>query len=116
MNARTILLQQFDIEEQKYNDHASLKMAPPGSGITFTSWPEVFETSSFHSSTLQYNGEEEWSACHGGKKQMIEYPEETHHKKAAHHQSLAVVVLSTGNKTKCQHQRMGHHRNHILHR
>ena len=83
MNARTILLQQFDIEEQKYNDHASLKMAPPGSGITFTSWPEVFETSSFHSSTLQYNGEEEWSACHGGKKQMIEYPEETSPQKSS---------------------------------
>jgi len=79
-NAQTVLLQQFDIEERKHNSqHTIWKMAPPGSGLSFHSWPKVFEDSSFHINALQYEDltfmKENWSACLG-KKQIIECPVE----------------------------------------
>jgi len=79
-NAQTVLLQQFDIEERKHNSqHTSWKMAPPGSGMSFHSWPKTFEDSSFHINALQYKDltfmKENWSACLG-KKQIIECPVE----------------------------------------
>jgi len=80
-NAHTVLLQQFDIEERKHNSQllTSWKMAPPGSGLSFHSWPKVFEDSSFHINALQYEDltfmKENWSACLG-KKQIIECPVE----------------------------------------
>ena len=79
-NAQTVLLQQFDIEERKHNSqHTNWKMAPPGSGLSFHSWPKVFEDSSFHTNALHYKDltflKENWSVCLG-KKQIIECPVE----------------------------------------
>mmetsp|Transcript_11464 Transcript_11464/g.21223 ORF Transcript_11464/g.21223 Transcript_11464/m.21223 type:complete len:687 (-) Transcript_11464:77-2137(-) len=77
MKARSVLMQNFEIEnkEKKKHSPSSWKMAPPGSGLAFHSWPDSLESSSFHSKTLmKYKAstflEEDWSCCLG-KNQTI---------------------------------------------
>mmetsp|Transcript_24805 Transcript_24805/g.53503 ORF Transcript_24805/g.53503 Transcript_24805/m.53503 type:complete len:715 (-) Transcript_24805:24-2168(-) len=82
MNTRSVLLQQFDIgnkERKHYQSGApsAWKLAPPGSGLAFHSWPESIDNSSFHSNTLKYQApsflEEDWPCCLGTKR-TIECP------------------------------------------
>lgn len=56
MNARSVLLQHFDIESNRRRERSSCnplwKMAPPGSGVAFHTWPEeTFDSSCFHRAT-----------------------------------------------------------------
>jgi len=84
LNARSALVQHFDIDNggrtrcrgDDASSVSSWRMAPPGSGLAFHSWPESFVTSSFHSNaaTRKYNNtslgfvEEGWYCCLGGKR------------------------------------------------
>ena len=82
MNARSVLMQQFDIESNKDQRQSPLwKMAPPGSGSAFHSWSESLELSSFHSnSMIKFKTssflEEDWSQCLN-KNNTIECPGST---------------------------------------
>jgi len=78
MKAWTTLMQHFDFDNKerkkaKQKRGQSWKMASPGSGLAFHSWPDrLVEGSSFHSNPLlQCKSsaflEEDWSHCLGGK-------------------------------------------------
>ena len=85
LNARSALVRQFGIDDGGRKrcrgggaSVVSWRMAPPGSGLAFHTWPESLETSSFRSNatreydtSLGFDGEG-WSCCLGGEHGTIE--------------------------------------------
>ena len=87
MKARSVLLQHFDIANNQRRGRLGCpklwKMAPPGSGIAFHTWPEdTFDGSRFHHAPTQSASEsakflsEGWSCCmyYEGNQEIRECP------------------------------------------
>lgn len=73
MNARSVLMQQFDIERREHHAASSQwKMAPPGSGLAFHVYPGAFTYSlQMNPSSYKAGLDEDWSYCLG-KRNLIE--------------------------------------------
>ena len=87
LSARSALVRHFGIDDggrtrcrgDDASSVSSWRMAPPGSGLAFHSWPVSLESSSFHSNaaTRKRNDaslgfvEEGWYCCLGGKRTIV---------------------------------------------